>query len=527
MPPVFVLLVALPNINHVPSYDEVLHYVAALGYIDHGAPVVAQGEYPRAALYSMLVAMSFKLFGVSDFAARVPSVLASVFWALAVYTFVRSRVSRSAGWFTLLFLVSAPTFIQVTLMTRFYGLHALLIFLASILVYIASERSSLMERLLLSAAAAACLVPAFHLQATTVIAAAAVSAWIAFLCLPALIGYLRKNSVRAPIVVLALLGTAAVGMVAVVQLGLLDRLQSTAVWAASRAGSYNFYLGSMRNDFGFAWVIAPFLAVVSFGYKPKLTFFAATVFGVGFILHTIAAQKAARYAVYLLPYFALIAGIGVSQAIGVFAHACRAYLNDMSFRSISGTFVARSIVIFGVLFVILVNPGSASVIKGLVRSDKTSVAPIYEAIGDWQKALPVINDKLEPGTTLVVSSGVKSLFYLGYYNYELNVSVVRETRSGDEFGVDSRTGGRVIGSLSSLERVIACAPKGMILVDRSKWRVGSHVPSAVADFIEQNLVSIALPEDTQLLAFSWAGRVGLKSACNAVPASRASIPLPK
>ena len=54
LPAAVILAAFLPNLNHSPSYDEVLHYVAALGILEHGDLTVAQGAYTRGALYSYL-----------------------------------------------------------------------------------------------------------------------------------------------------------------------------------------------------------------------------------------------------------------------------------------------------------------------------------------------------------------------------------------------------------------------------------------------------------------------------------------
>ncbi len=100
-PVALVLLVALPNLGHPPTYDEVLHYIAAIGLLEHGELIVAQGPYPRGALFITLVAGSFKLFGVSDISARIPSLIAAIVWAVAVYTFVRRADSRTSAWICL------------------------------------------------------------------------------------------------------------------------------------------------------------------------------------------------------------------------------------------------------------------------------------------------------------------------------------------------------------------------------------------------------------------------------------------
>ena len=85
--------------------DEILHYDAAIGLNENGDLSIAQGTYPRAALYTALVAASFRVFGISDIAARLPAVIASLIWSLLLYSFVRQIASRSAAWICLAVLI--------------------------------------------------------------------------------------------------------------------------------------------------------------------------------------------------------------------------------------------------------------------------------------------------------------------------------------------------------------------------------------------------------------------------------------
>jgi len=56
--------------------DEPLHVFAAKSIMENGKPELPSGElYNRALLYTKLVALSFKFFGVNEFAARLPSVI--------------------------------------------------------------------------------------------------------------------------------------------------------------------------------------------------------------------------------------------------------------------------------------------------------------------------------------------------------------------------------------------------------------------------------------------------------------------
>jgi hypothetical protein len=129
----------------------------------------------------------------------------------------------------------------------------------------------------------------------------------------------------------------------------------------------------------------------------------------------------------------------------------------------------------------------------------------------------------ESSPTLVASSGPKALFYLGYYDYELNVSVVDQTETGDEFSFDRRTGGLVIGDVGSLALVISCSADGLAIFDESKWRKASHVSSAAADFIEKSLERVTVPPSANLRVYRWTRPIDDRAACEMLPRSRSTM----
>src|SRR5688572_30870423 len=64
-------LFARSAIDHPPIYDELLHVLAARGIVETGAPLVADGRYTRALMYSQAVAWAFKIRGDDLVSARL------------------------------------------------------------------------------------------------------------------------------------------------------------------------------------------------------------------------------------------------------------------------------------------------------------------------------------------------------------------------------------------------------------------------------------------------------------------------
>jgi 4-amino-4-deoxy-L-arabinose transferase-like glycosyltransferase len=73
----------------------------------NGAP-----QYDKPILIYWLQAISFRMFGLNEFAARFPSAVATFLWMLSIFSFTRRHVGLQSGFLSALFFISA---VQVTI----------------------------------------------------------------------------------------------------------------------------------------------------------------------------------------------------------------------------------------------------------------------------------------------------------------------------------------------------------------------------------------------------------------------------
>ena len=67
-------------------FDEAISSTAAVAFLETGTPTFPSGlVYSRAILNTFLIALSFKIFGITEFAARLPSVMFGMLTILLVY----------------------------------------------------------------------------------------------------------------------------------------------------------------------------------------------------------------------------------------------------------------------------------------------------------------------------------------------------------------------------------------------------------------------------------------------------------
>ena len=109
------------------SVDEARLALAGRGILEHGIPQLPSGWiYTRGLLPAYLVAASFALLGPSDFAARLPGVLAGAALVPVVYLLGRSLAGRAGGLFAALFVAGYPPLVVWSRQAWLYADYVLL-----------------------------------------------------------------------------------------------------------------------------------------------------------------------------------------------------------------------------------------------------------------------------------------------------------------------------------------------------------------------------------------------------------------
>ena len=220
-------------------------------------------------------------------------------------------------------------------------------------------------------------------------------------------------------------------------------------------------------------------------------------------LHSLAAQKDERYVFYILPFIAVLLGVGLTTAITGYWNWLRRALPDLlgeraSFAMIGR--VATALAAAGVLFAFANNPPAADVLRMLAGAPK--VERLDDSwIANWPAETAALQPIVEPPTILVTSSGMKAIYYLGDYDFELNANVADETDTGRDFGIDERTGRQALSSPASVELLMSCYSDIVFVIDESRWSRDTAVPIATSALIEMRAERLPTRPESALLAF--------------------------
>ena len=116
--------------------DEPYHLYSAQSLNETGEPYLPSGvRYARAPLYTRLVAVSFRLFGLSEFSVRFPSAFLGVVGIVAVFWMGRYLFSGKVGLLAAFFIAFSYYALAWSRISRFYTLFQLFYMVGVFLVF--------------------------------------------------------------------------------------------------------------------------------------------------------------------------------------------------------------------------------------------------------------------------------------------------------------------------------------------------------------------------------------------------------
>jgi hypothetical protein len=496
------LLITRGLIGHAPHYDELLHVLAARGLLESGQPVIDQGIYPLAELYSRSVAWSYRLFGDNLVAARAPALAAGVALVFVMGAWVTRRAGLLGGLATAVLLCVVPTTVDVAVFARMYTFHALIMVLMFIGLFEACEPGrSWAARLAMVAFSIALLPLGWHLQPTTIIAAGAGIAGV--LALQLLDHWPRIQPIirGRPVSTIGAVGLAGAVILVILWLsGLLDRLNEVPLWAAGNADRPHFYLVALGRDLPLLWPLLPLAATMAVASpaQRRLALYCVVVVASALVVHSIAAQKALRYIYYFLPLVCVLWACALAAVTALDGRPAQGMKGDGGARL--APFVVMALLAVGFAFsqegvrILNLAAGRLAAIDGLPFADEP----------DWTQIVPDLEPAVRVADRVVASNSMKALYYLGRYDFELNATIVPETVTGLEFGTDWRTGRQVIGRAESIARVLEQPGDSLVVIETKKIGRFSGVTDEAFAVIESRCREMSLSAEVGVRAWTCA-----------------------
>ncbi len=497
----------IASFSHEPAPDELYHLLAAQSWVEDGSFAIADGQYVRAPAFTRIVGVVATATGGDLDSIRIFCVVLGTIFVLAVFLGVRLMVGDVEALIAATMMALMPGAIFLSQFVRFYSLHALAFWLASIALYVlVTRKASTPARAIQVAVIAALLLFAVQLQITTIVGIVALSTWlIAISLLPAWRWYLGKGrpARNAAIAVLVLIVIGGIFAMTGPLEHLVESYRSSSLWSADTSAGY--YAIRYRNQYGMFWSLLPAAAAVALLANWRPAFFCLTVFATAFVLHSFAGMRSERYLFYAMPFFAATWGITLKDLCGRF-HAW--FRDQLAVRKWPGNraagIVSAVVVGVSVLWMVLLTPATELSVR--LALDKPGLVPRYwfNYVTSWESAQERIRTLVEASDVFVTSQGHHAIYYIGDFDVEISATGLSDFQSrpgGSD--IDPRTGRRVIAEAHSLKGIVACNASGVVVVDQRSWRSFIGVRDDVADFIEANLQAVPTPTAWGMVIHHW------------------------
>lgn len=503
-------LVYSVNLGRMAHPDEYHHILAAQGLVATGEPRIAEGLYTRVFLQTWLVAKSFGIFGESLAAARVPSLVATALLVALLFAWLRREAGTPAAWIGATLFGLSPFAVEMAQFCRFYALQSLAMFVTATVVFAAvkSPADPPWRRLFLFAVASLPALLAIYLQPTSMLGLLGLVLWAtAAVGLP----WLADPGVprRRKLVVLSLVAAAAVaGLLLALATGIAGDLWRQYQWAPlfNQRGSDQFwyYHAWYSLLYPSLWPLTAILALFAVAVRPMAGGMALAVFAVGFLLNSFAASKGMRYIAYAQPFLFVLWGISLAalwpQLVG-FARSVGDRLGVAIGELGAPAWPARVLLAGALAFLVVANAATVRTIALL--ADVT--VPPEQPRTNWPAAREVLEPWLAAADIVVTTEELGHLYFLGRYDVRFSPSKLGEL--GDqqqrEFGLDYRTGRPVIGTRESLERILDCYPRGIIVGPAAHWGRPELINGELAALITARTQPLELPRASHLRASVW------------------------
>jgi hypothetical protein len=495
--------------------DELFAHLAAGSLRTEGSLRIYEGFYTRASVFTHLVSLFSRPHDLDIIAERFPAAAFGAAMITVLFAWTSRRATLAAAILAALMLGLSDVSLKLSAYVRFYTLHALLLLLAAILVYEATQPGrKLIFRAAATILALAALALATHLQATSLIFLVGLGGWLILDLVYRqrrwLIAHWREIAVG-----LALLSLGAV----VAVIALWDRLLAdkvrpviaeffgTAAWNRDHASSYGYYLKALlESEPGLLYAL-PLATLAGARRAPRLVCMALIVFVSAAVLLSVGGMKNERYLFFAMPFFYLVVAVGLTEILREIAGAAPAKgSRSLAFGGSAGGWRATGWAALVTLCAICVLNPSFSRGGGLLKDGLKAMTRLGHGAavvddGAWTQRRADLQKAVAGGRLVLTADPFRAINYLGGYDAAV-VSYI--SPKYPEFVGDPRSGRPSISTGQSLALIQSCFPRGVLLLTNATWPDPSRISPSLKRQLERTTSLVVLEgQENNVFAFFW------------------------
>lgn len=473
--------------------DEVSTTFASIGILQQGYPILPSGvPYTRAIFNTSLIALSFKIFGISEFSARIISVIFGTLVIFLIYLVGARVANKRVGLLAALIITFSLWEIVMSREARMYVQFQFFYLLTAYLFYIGLEKNNF--KVLLLSAVAFIFSYLLHVSILSFLPVAAIY----------ILSY-KKEVVRNIYFIYGSLVVIGLTLLYLVFWG--KSFFENIVLNAPLWGQASFYYYALAPNIDILFLLLIGMSVPLLFLKNELIInknnsYLLLNFFISLILLSISAWKSLRYAFYIFPFLVL----SISYIIDLYLFRNDAvediYIllsNKFKLRKeLTRTFTISFIIIILLLMQITLSIGSYD------ASQKKDEAVFTGGIvhSNWKKAGEFVKSRLNDTDIVISTRPEAALFYAGRSNYQVRSSELYSHFANSKGQlVETYAGSIILTNYSSFINVLENNDRGWIIVEYTFN--GYNTDPAVRKYVRNNMTYHSNGSDSSIQVYSW------------------------
>lgn len=445
--------------------DEAISSIAATALLDDGLPILPSGVlYSRGILNTSLIALSFDVFGFTEFAARIPSVLFGTLTISLAYLIGSRWGNARIGVIAAVLVAFSVWEIAWSRQARMYQQLQFFYLLSLYLFHELTINKSLKWLVLLVFSVVGAIL-------SHVFGYVLILVFLTYLAISAFKERKLEDISRGVIAMVVLVCTTLFGLA--YHAGVISSVLETDV------NYYDIYIYLFKKDLGiFLFMAVPGGTVLANrDWKKGLLLIAALIIPLYFIFYHVHILGT-RYLYFLIPILFILIGYFLDFAVDCLSDV---FARTGQFHNISVKTVANVIVAFLLISAMYFSPAFTFTPRESYDLGVNAPQP------DFKSAYRHVRDNMQPDDAIVSAWTPPAQFYLGKSDYWLAFNVVGTGM--EEFLVNNSsreiyTNAAAITDVETFRKVVDKHDSGWVVVDGVAWY---KLRPSIRDFIGSNL----------------------------------------
>lgn len=516
------------------GFVEPIHIYATKSLLETGEPILPSGKkYDRALPFTYSVALSFKLFGINEFSARLPSVIFGTLSIILIFFIGKRFFGAKVGLVSALLLAFIPFEFIWSRTCRMYSMYQLFFLFGFFAFYKGFEsekargpksKDSPLARILVISnwnlswgwlfLSGTILLIAFTLQPEALIFGASICMYFLSMTIVRLITRGYEQTLRSKyfaFLLFALICALILFSIPRVFDSVKELYEFYPTWGKyvkgnSPAAYFNFLIS--ENMFPImAFFLLGSIQVCIRGIKSG--FYTFVCVGVPLCIHSFFIQfRQPRYIYDIFPLILLISSYSICN---VFSYEFKALYLTLQ-RNFRVNFQYESIrwllpifiVLSFLLFFLPISPGFRSI--RIPHRQAADLGGEYNA--NWKAACDYLRKSHQNGDLIIASIPLAADFYnCGHVDYMLDNGEIDQFRKPDSNGfmLDVFSNSKAIVNLDDLKRVLSANSSVWIVSDQERYNSPGSTPDNMREFIANNLERQSTNADDTIFIFKWDG----------------------